>query len=390
MALIIPVVVLTVGLALFILAPHPPAAPARVQGLAELEDYCRRLVTSGDPPSLSVAVVKGEQTVYTRAFGWADRPRAVAATSETVYHWWSMTKIPTALAILQLQEQGCLSLDDAVVKHLPWFDVTYPSADGPAIALRHLLQHSSGLPDVVPAIIGWVHADDNGRDQTALVRKLLPQYKVLKFKPGERAVYSNLNYMVLGAIIEAVTAQTYESYVEGHILRPLGMSQTGFVYSASMAAHEASGTLPVVHLYTPLLPALVDTRTLIRERQGNLFWFRRVYVDVTPSTGLIGPASDVARLMLAYLQGGALEGASILKPESISLMTDMVPVAGRGLGWAVTCNSSTFYLDHAGGGPGFATFMRIYPSRDLGVTILSNGTDLDGSRLADLLGSLDW
>jgi CubicO group peptidase (beta-lactamase class C family) len=94
--------------------------------------------------------------------------------------------------------------------------------------------------------------------------------------------------MVLGAIIESVSGQTYETYITQNVLQPLGMSQTGFVYTPAMAEHEAAGTLPVVHFYTPLLPTLLDPGTLIRERQGKLLWLNRVYIDATPSTGLIG------------------------------------------------------------------------------------------------------
>lgn len=375
---------------LYAFAPHPPGVPKEVANRGELESYLSQLVASGSPPGLSVVVVKDGEIVYNRAFGYADGPRQIAATPETVYHWWSMTKIPTAIAILQLQEKGLLTLDDTVASHLPWFDVTYPEADSSTITLRHLLQHSSGLPDTVPAMIGWVHSDDNGRDQTGLVKKFLPQYNKLNFKPGEKAVYSNLNYMVLGAVIEAVSGQAYESYISENILQPLGMTQTGFVYSASMAEHEAVGTLPVVHFYTPMMPALLDTNAVIRERQGKFFWFKRIYIDATPSTGLIGPSSDVARFMAAYLNDGELDGASLLTPETIDMMTHVKPLDGYGLGWAVSETAADFYLEHIGGGPGFATVMRLYPEKDLGIAILANGTDLDRSGLADLLAGMEW
>jgi CubicO group peptidase (beta-lactamase class C family) len=376
------------GIGLFAFAPHPPPVPTHVTNPADLKAYLNRLVASGDPPGLSVVVVKGGQVVYLQAFGLADGPHGIAAAPDTVYHWWSMTKIPTAIAILQLQEQGRLSLDDPVQKYLPWFKVTYPSSDHPAITLRHLLQHSSGLPDIVPAIISWVHFDDTGRDQTALVKKFLPRYQALKFTPGQKAVYSNLNYMLLGAVIEAVSGQSYESYLTDHILHPLGMAQTGFVYSSSMAAHQAAGTLPVAHYYTPMLPFLVDTRTLIREGQGRLFWFRKFYIDVTPSTGLIGPVTDVARLMLAYLNGGKLDETTLLTPTSIAQMTRTAPIDGHGLGWFVGTNPARFYLEHPGGGPGFATIMRLYPDEGLGVAVLANGTDLNYAGLAGLLAGI--
>jgi CubicO group peptidase (beta-lactamase class C family) len=394
--------ILAAGGLLFAFAPHPPATPKVVKDIAEMETYLEKLVASGSPPGLSIAVVQKGRVVYNRAFGMADRPQQKPATLNTVYHWWSMTKIVTAIAILQLHERGQVQLDDPVDHYLPWFSVQYPASAAQPITLRHLLNHSSGLPDTVPAMIGWVHYDEKTRSQTELVKRHLPAFNKLRFEPGSKAVYSNLNYMVLGAVIEAVSGRSYEQYIGEEILEPLQMDRTAFVYSQAMAQDEAAGTLPVVHYYTPLLPFLLDTDQLIRERFGRLFWMRRLYIDVTPPTGLIGPAADMARLMLAYLNGGELDGRRILSPQSIELMTGSGYVAGEGpnmaayaggqhgLGWYVIPEGTRVRLQHHGGGPGFATTMRLYPELGLGIVILANGTELDRDGLADRLAALDW
>jgi CubicO group peptidase (beta-lactamase class C family) len=384
------ILLIVLGVGLYACAPHPPATPKKVRDVTELESYLNQLVRSGDPPGLSVIVVKDGQIAYRNAFGYADKPHNIKATPDTVYHWWSMTKIPTAIAIMQLREQARIDLNEPVKKYLPWFDVTYPSDKSSIITIGNLLQHTSGLPDTIPAMIGWVHYDDATRNQTQVVKKYLPEFSALKFKPSSKAVYSNLNYMVLGAVIESVSGQTYEAYITQNILQPLGMSQTGFVYTPAMAEYEAAGTLPVVHFYTPLLPTLLDLGAVIRERQGKLLWLNRVYIDATPSTGLIGSASDVARLMTAYLNRGTLDGNLILHPESISLLTDTAPINDHGLGWFINESNNARYLEHAGGGPGFATMMRLYPDTELGIVILANGTDLDRGGLMDLLANIDW
>jgi CubicO group peptidase (beta-lactamase class C family) len=94
--------------------------------------------------------------------------------------------------------------------------------------------------------------------------------------------------------------------------------------------------------------------------------------------------------MLACLNGGTPDGVSILKPKTISLMNNAVLLDGHGLGWFVIHQPASFYLEHHGGGPGFATFMRLYPKKGLRVAVLTNGTDLDRSGLADLLVGVDW
>ncbi|MCX6048466.1 MAG: serine hydrolase, partial [Chloroflexi bacterium] len=301
-----------------------------------------------------------------------------------------------------LYEQGRLNLDDPVTVYLADFAVDYPPGASQPITIRHLLNHSSGLPDTVPAIIGWVHYEGELVNQTELLERHLPQYKKLNFAPGSKASYSNLGYMVLGAVIEAVSGQAYADYVSEHILHPLGMTQTGFLYTPAMQQHEASGSQPVVHPYTPLLPFLLDPRALINQRRGRTLWLNRVQLDPLPSSGLIGPAPDVARLLLAYLNGGELEGARILSSQSVALMTNASHLLGEGpnmaaytngqhgLGWYVISEGERVRLQHHGGGPGFATTMRLYPEEKLGIAILANGTDLDRDGIADRLAQLKW
>jgi len=146
----------------------------------------------------------------------------------------------------------------------------------------------------------------------------------------------------------------------------------------------------VIHYYTPLLPALLDANKLIRERQGKLFWLEKVYIDATPSTGLIGSSTDLALLMMAYLNRGSLDGNMILSPESVSLLTETSPIDGHGLGWFVGQSDNVLYLEHVGGGPGFAAIMRLYPEKKAGFAVLANGTDLDREGLMDWLARTSW
>src|SRR4051794_38819570 len=108
-----------------LLRPNPPQPPAHVASVADLDAYLGALTTFGTPPGLSLVVIKDGWVVYQRGFGLADGPKHIAATPETVYGWWSMTKLLTASAIFQLQEQGKLNIDDPVTKYLPFFAVTY-------------------------------------------------------------------------------------------------------------------------------------------------------------------------------------------------------------------------------------------------------------------------
>jgi CubicO group peptidase (beta-lactamase class C family) len=374
-------IIIVMGLSLYGLAPHVPNPPKQTIDRAALEAYLQTLTAAGDPPGLSVTVMQAGGLVYNAAFGLADGPNDIPATPETVYHWWSMTKMATATAILQLHEQGQLHIDDPVTDYLSFFQVDYPTPDSPPITIRHLLNHTSGLPDTIPAMIGWVHTADELVDQTALVQRELPNYRKLRFAPGSDSAYSNLGYMVLGALIEAVSGESYEAYVAAHIVQPLHMTRTGFVVTSEMGTQEAAGSHPLVNLYTPMLPFLLDMDLLIRERTGTRYWFHRIYIDATPPTGLIGPAADAAKLAMALSASSTL-----LAEESLAWMRPHG--AERPLGWAdFGVQDGRNWVQHRGGGPGFAAIMRLYPDEQLVIVIIANGTNLDGETLVELIAN---
>lgn len=379
-----------------------PPPPESVQNVYELDAYLQTLVNSGSPSGLSMVVVKNDSIVYSKGFGWADGPRKIKATPETVYHWWSITKIPTAMAILQLQEQGKLQLDDAVSKYLPFFEVKYLSNKSLTITIRHLLNHSSGIPDAgALQLAKWIHHDwEPALNQTAFIEKVFPDYSTLKFEPGNDTAYTNIGYMLLGAIIEKVSTQNYRDYITENILEPLEMNQTDFVYTSEMEAVEAAGSHPTVSFMSPLLRIMMDS--YIRETSNNNLWLERVYTDQEPSSALIGSVMDASRLVRVYLNEGTLDGNRILSKESIELMTNDSHVAEandegtyffrRGIGWHIFKEKIGYKLEHTGGGPGFFTIMQIYPSDNLGLVMFCNDVTLEkyGWKILQLGANLNW
>lgn len=386
-------VLIVAGLGLYIFMPKAPKPTGKLTSTGELEDYLEQVVAAEHPPGLSVAVVKDGRIVYANGFGVADGPGNVIATKDTVYHWWSMTKIPTAIAVMQLHERGLLDIDDPLSKYLPFFKVTYKGTAQTNISIRQVLNHSAGLSNATPELFTWLHLEgDPPLNQTELVVGKFSEYDELLFLPGEKTQYSNWGYMVLGALIEAVSGQTYEEYVVDNILLPLGMQNTNFVYTESMAENEAVGSQHLVDMFTPLFPVL-KLNYMIKEKVGMRYWFHRVYNDQTSPTGLIGPVTDMAQFMTAYLN----DGAAILQPETISLMNEVVASLAhpgesvRGLGWEAHLTADgRRYLTHSGGGPGFATIFRVYPEENLGVVVMGNDSTIDRKTLADVLADMQW
>lgn len=377
---------LGVGIIALLVFASRPRLSTNPSSVTEIESYIEKSVARNTPPGISIVVIKNEEIVYNKAFGYADGPAKIPAAMDTVYHWWSMTKIPTAIAILQLHDAGKLNIDDPVSDYLPFFQVTLDGKPAPPITIRQLLRHTSGLPDTIPAMIGWVHYEDVVYDQTHLLQKHLPQYNQLKFKPDSKAAYSNLGYMVLGAVIEKVSEMRYEDYIKENILKPLGMANTDFLYTPQMEVKIAAGSHPLMSIYTPLLPSLLDTKLLIRERDGMQYWFNLLYLDVTPSSGLLGSVNDAALLAEALLSQSnllSLESHKLLLPTGTNSTE-------RPLGWAEYDMTSRLWVQHSGGGPGFATVMRLYPKDGLGVVIMANNTNLPREKLVDAFASLDW
>jgi CubicO group peptidase (beta-lactamase class C family) len=398
------VLALVAATSIAVLRPKPPRPPATVTSVADLEAYLHTLTAFGAPPGLSLVVVKDGAVVYQRGFGLADGPKHVAATPQTVYGWWSMTKLVTAVAVLQLQEQGKLNIDDPVATYLPFFTVASPSAASRPVTIRQLLNHSSGIPNNVPALIGWIHHADQPRlDQTTYLAQMLPDYATLRFEPGDHGEYTNVGYMVLGAVIEAASGQTYEDYMREKVLRPLGMRQTDFVYTEAMLPHAAVASHPWLSMETAALPFLVTNwSSYVRETTDGRMWLNRFYANSAPPTGLIGPATDAARFMAAMLNAGELEGQRILSSESVRMMihdshlpgrggeADTYPGMWYGLGWHIVPEGERLRIQHRGGGPGFGSEMRLYPDEGLGMVVIANDTSYDRDAILDLAAQLDW
>jgi CubicO group peptidase (beta-lactamase class C family) len=192
------------------------------------------------PPGLSVAVIDGDRSGWSDGFGLADLETRQPAAADTVYLWFSMTKIVTATAVVQLAERGSLDLNDRVQRWVPGF----PAAGrGSRVTVRQLLSHSAGLSNPIP--VGWVlPADEPQGDPSEFATGVLTKHSRLRGEPGARARYSNLGYLLLGQVIEAASGSAYTDYVQTNVLAPLGMTSTDFTYRPDMSARAATGYHP--------------------------------------------------------------------------------------------------------------------------------------------------
>jgi CubicO group peptidase (beta-lactamase class C family) len=397
------------GSALF--GSKPPKPPEGAVSVADLEAYVNKLTEIGRPPGLSVAVVKDSATVYHKSFGIADGPNAIVATPDSVYQWMSMTKMITAVAIVQLHEQKHLHIDDPVAQYLPFFKVRHPSERSEIVTIRHLLNHSSGLANP-PSMMGMIHADGEPYpDQVELARQLLEENTKLKFEPGTQGTYSNLGYTVLGAIVERVSGQTHIEYVVDHIFRPLRMDNSNHMYTDAMRANAAVGSQPTGSILNAMLIlAIDDPYSFVSDTVDDHMWFKRASPDFAGAAGVNGPVVDTVRFVAAFLNGGELNGERILSAESVSMMIHDGHIVAKGgpasfykgvkhgLGWWIWPDGERLRIMHSGDAPGFSNIMQLYPEERLGVVVMGNewayGVAFRGTAIRDsiahLAASIDW
>jgi CubicO group peptidase (beta-lactamase class C family) len=287
---------------------------------------------------------------------------------------YSMTKTFTAIAILQLAEQGKLELGDVVDRYLP--NAEYR---GHGITLRQLLNHTSGAPNPIP--LRWVHlaAEDATFSEADALATVMRKNPDLAFEPGRKFAYSNIGYWLLGKVVEQVTGQSYSAYLTAYVLRPLGLSaqQMGFVIPDDI--HHANGYLKKYALMNLLKAFLVD-RKVVGEYEGRWLRLNSHYINGPAFGGLIGTARGFSRFLQDQLRTESVLFAPQTKRQLESRQTDSagspIPMT---LGWHVGETSDAAYLFKEGGGGGFHCEMRIYPTRGIATVVMANSTDFSST-----------
>ena len=204
------------------------------QLVPKVEEYLGKLVNE-DQFSGAVLIAKGGAPIFSKAYGFADKEKQIANNVDTKFNIGSENKVFTMLAIGILADEGKLTFDDLLGKHLP----NYPNQDAAKkVTIRHLLTMTSGIGDFFgPAF------DNAPKERILAINDYFPFFasKPLQFEPGKGNRYSNGGYIVLGAIIEKVTGKSYYDFVRERIFKPLGMNDTDSYSTADSVKNMANG-----------------------------------------------------------------------------------------------------------------------------------------------------
>ena len=345
-------------------APGAAEAAPQSVGPGPQDDRYQRLdahvaarVAAGKTPGVAVVVVEGGEVTFSQGYGLADREVGRPMTDETPVAVASTTKGLTALAVLELVEQGLVDLDAPVTRYLPAFAMD--DARAGAITLRQLLSHSAGIPG------GGAY--DGAQDAAALERRVAAlASERLHRDPGAGYEYANHGYSVAGLVVQAVAGVPYEQYLAERVFAPLGMAHTTFDPARAAGWGLAQTYAKRRGVLTP--EPVVFTRGL------------------NPAGGALVPARDVGPYLAALLNGGAFRGARVLSPASVDVLwrgqAELGDGGAYGLGWEVHDVAGLRVVQHAGDHPSSGSQILLLPDRRLGVAVLVNAGTLDKGTIA--------
>ncbi|MET0267879.1 MAG: serine hydrolase domain-containing protein [Duganella sp.] len=323
---------------------------AAVTDFTALDAYLQSELQRAGIPGGALVVVSGAKIVHIKGYGISS-PEGRRPAADTVFQIGSNSKSFTALAIMQLVEAGKLQLDVPVQRYLPWFRVADQQAST-QITLRHLLNQTSGFPHRE----GQLDFADTYAGADALERRVRRLADArLTSVPGQQWAYSNINSVVLGCVIEAISGVSYATYMNEHVFRPLGMGHTSA---------------------TSQSPATADVAT------GYRFWFGKALpADGLPYPQTLVPAgyiTSTARDMGAYLIAQLDQGQQVLSTSGLAQLHSTGANTGRrygyAMGWA-TDSAAPGMLTHEGQTPAYTSAMGINLQKGWGFALLLNASD---------------
>ena len=352
--------------------------PAR---LARIRPAMQEFVDRGEIAGAVTLVGRRDRIASVEAVGYQDLDKKVPMRPDSLFRIASMTKPVTAVGIMILVDEGKLSVDDPVEKHLPEFRDQpsvgarqlksgakngSPTKPSRPITVRDLLTHTSGMPGGLPPALAGLYLK---RDRTLAEGVKLFAREPLEFEPGTKWAYCNIGIDTLGRIIEVVSGQSYEGFLQRRVFDPLGMADTCF-YPTAEQLKRVAVTYGV-------------EKGKLAASKGDIIGLLPGAKYPIPAGGLYSTAGDLARFYQLMLNRGTLAGKRVLSPESVKTMTQVqtgeltsgfTPGMGFGFGWAVVRKPEgvTAMLSKGsfGHGGAFGTQGWIDPEKDLVMVLM--------------------
>lgn len=339
--------------------PHEPPAPTSehdyTKTVADLRKAVHDELNAGMISGVSIGLIDGQRTILAEGFGLADKNRAVQPDADTiVYRVGSISKLFTALAAMQLVEQGKLDIDARVEEVFPSFRIQVPFDDCGPITLRNLMCHRSGMIREAPV---GNYFDSSGPGLTRTVASLAGCALVNPVNTKTR--YSNVGPTIVGRVLAHVSGVSFADYQEAHVLRPLGMEQSAWLLNKNVRKHLATGYMRVANA------------------QGGFFHREAPLFDLStiPAGNLYSTTADMARFAKMLLAGGRSGPRRLIKRETLGQMwTPQLTKEkkGFGLGFLVGEFAGHKSVQHTGAVYGFTCSIVVLPKAGIAVIVLCN------------------
>ncbi|KPK77519.1 MAG: hypothetical protein AMJ79_02930 [Phycisphaerae bacterium SM23_30] len=350
---------------IFIIVSAGPVVFAQTYDLdrlvAELEPEIEKIMLEGKIPSAAVALVAGDQIIFSDAYGCSNLWARPPATCSTVYLIGSTFKSMSTYALLQQMEQGKFQLDDPVHKYLDDIKIQGQDPDNP-VTFRHLLSHTSGLPAAFGGHPVW--GDTVPPPLTAYLRKNLK----VQNPPLTRVVYSNLAYTLVAHLVEKFSGVPYKEYMQKNIFDPLEMTDMAFAPRPDMVERLA-------------IPYIVNRQT--QHHQPAV----QTKADVWPAGIVYGTIKTQAHWLIVNLNNGFFKGRRLLKEETVQQMMTrqydqfagplsagwLNETTGYGLTWWISKRNEQTIFAHSGSVSGYTAFLAGNREQKTGFAVLTNG-----------------
>ncbi len=324
----------------------------------------------GSIPGISVGIVTDQDLIWNKAYGYSDLELNNKTSDSTIYSICSISKLFTAIAIMQLRDKGKLDLDDHLTEHLPWFNLKQTYPDGPPITIRSLLTHSSGVPRDSDYPY-WADPEFPFPTKEQFIEKLSDQETL--YPASTVFQYSNLGLSLLGFLIEEISGLTYEEYVNKHILIPLDLKDTRpFMPESLKKGRLATG-------YS------VESRA---GKRDELQFFQAK--GIAAAAGYTSTVEDLAKFTSWQFKirenpiDPILNGNTLKEMQRVHWI-DPDWSNSRGLGFGVYKTEQTTMVGHSGSCPGYLSQIKMVPDKKLGIIVLINCQGVDSYRFIDAL-----
>ncbi len=320
---------------------------------ANLDSICWLQLQENKFPGLAIGIIVNGETLYAKGFGVKKLGETDSVTTSSIFHLASISKTFVATAIGQLIEQQKLDLEDKVTDHLPYFEMKDPRYKD--ITIRHLVTHTSGMPDV--ANYHWNNPQFHDTALEEYVKSI--RNKKLKSDPGSKYDYSNMAFEILGDVIAKASGMSFEAFVKMNILEPAGMKNSSF-----FLPDVDTSLLTTPHVKRPFVKA------------HDTYPYNRSHA---PSSTLNSNVEDMLNYMKLYANKGTLNGQQVFSESTFNLLTQQQfqddDGTSVGLGWHLFSSNEKigFGFDHAGSDIGFQSLLVNHLDRSFAFVIMHNG-----------------